>query len=322
MARPWRIEFEGALYHVLSRGNDRRDIFSDAVDRFKFLEGIGEMADRFDVDVFAYVLMGNHYHLLLRTKHANLSKSMQWFGATYTRRFNNRHRRSGHLFQGRFKSILVQNDAYLLRLSYYIHRNPMRAGLVARLADYKWSSYRCYAYKVKAPGWLNLEPILSQFPNVSDRHRAYRQEAQKYAEEREEIWENLKHGFILGTEAFKEKMKKRHLPQMPHVEMPQQKKMFMDVDVEDLLSRSSGILGSDVKRLKSSTRLVGREALQRDMMIFLLWETGFFTNREIGDVFNLTYSAVSRRVAMLREKLKEDLILGSEYQRLKSLIKM
>ena len=92
--------------------------------------------DRSDVDIFAYVLMGNHYHILLRTNQANLSKSMQWLALTYTRRFNNRHFRSGHLFQGRFKSIIVQNDAYLMRLSYYIHRNPLRAGIIDRLAEY------------------------------------------------------------------------------------------------------------------------------------------------------------------------------------------
>jgi len=94
---------------VLSRGNERKDIFRDDRDRLMFLDAIGEMADNYDVDIFAYVLMGNHYHILLRTNQANLSKSMQWLALTYTRRFNNRHFRSGHLFQGRFKSIIVQN---------------------------------------------------------------------------------------------------------------------------------------------------------------------------------------------------------------------
>ena len=117
MGRAWRIEYEGGLYHVLSRGNERKDIFHDDRDRLTFLDAIGEMADNYDVDIFAYVLMGNHYHILLRTNQANLSKSMQWLALTYARRFNNRHFRSGHLFQGRFKSIIVQNDAYLMRLS-------------------------------------------------------------------------------------------------------------------------------------------------------------------------------------------------------------
>ena len=100
------------------------------------------VASGFEIELFSYVLMSNHYHLLLRTRRANLSRAMHWFAGTYTRRFNNRHGRSGHLFQGRFKSILVENDAYILQLSCYIHRNPLRAGLVKRLADYPWSSYR------------------------------------------------------------------------------------------------------------------------------------------------------------------------------------
>jgi REP element-mobilizing transposase RayT len=125
MDRPWRIEFEGALYHILSRGNQGQDIFLSDVDRHLFPDTLGEMADRYGIDLYAYVLMGNHYHLLLKTQHGNLSKAMQWFGTAYTRRFNISHNRSGHLFQGRFKSFIVQNDAYLSQLSCYIHRNPV-----------------------------------------------------------------------------------------------------------------------------------------------------------------------------------------------------
>ena len=120
MSRPWRIEYEGALYHLLSRGNERSDIFKDEKDHSSFMDAVGEMSERFDIDIFAYVLMDNHYHLLVRTRQANLKKAMQWFGTPYTQRFNRRHFRSGHLFQGRYKSIIIQNDAYLLQLSYYI----------------------------------------------------------------------------------------------------------------------------------------------------------------------------------------------------------
>jgi REP element-mobilizing transposase RayT len=118
MARPWRIEYEGALYHVLSRGNHQQDIFFTDKDRHAFLGALGQMSERFDVTIFAYVLMGNHYHLLLRTDTANLSKSMQWMGTAYTTRFNMKHSRNGHLFQGRYKSIVVENEFYLLQLSY------------------------------------------------------------------------------------------------------------------------------------------------------------------------------------------------------------
>ena len=123
MARQWRIEFPGAIYHVMSRGNDRREIFCSDNDRQRFLELLGDLSERFEVDVHAYVLMGNHYHLLLRTRQANLSKAMQWFGAAYSRNFNLLNHCDGHLFRGRFKSIIVENDAYLFRLSCYIHRD-------------------------------------------------------------------------------------------------------------------------------------------------------------------------------------------------------
>jgi REP element-mobilizing transposase RayT len=146
MSLAWRIEYEGALYHVLSRGNEKQDIVIDDGDRRLFLATVGEMAERFKIDLFVYVLMDNHYHILFRTHRANLCRSMQWFGATYTKRFNLRHHRVGHLFQGRYKNMLVQNDTYLIQLSYYIHRNSLRACMVRRLADYKWSSYRAYAY--------------------------------------------------------------------------------------------------------------------------------------------------------------------------------
>jgi len=166
MARAWRIEYEGALYHVLSRGNQRQAIFADDEDRLVFLTTLSEMAERFEVEVCAYVLMGNHYHLLLRTRRANLSRARQWCGVAYTSRFNINKQKSGHQLQGRFKSILVENDAYMLQLSYYIHNNPLRAGMVKRLADYRWSSYAAYAYRKNHPPWLNSELILSQLANV------------------------------------------------------------------------------------------------------------------------------------------------------------
>ena len=143
MARQWRIEFPGAIYHVLSRGNGHQDIFFGVDDRLLFCDLLAELSERFNFEIYAYMLMGNHYHLLLKTRDANLSRAMQWFGTSYTRKFDINNQRSGHLFQGRFKSIIVENDSYLLRLSCYIHRNPLRAGIVDRLADFPWSSYQC-----------------------------------------------------------------------------------------------------------------------------------------------------------------------------------
>jgi len=147
----------------------------DNDDRILFLDLMGKTVELFNIEIYAYVLMTNHYHVLLKTNESNLSRSMQWFGATYTRRFNLRHKRSGHLFQGRFKSFLVQSDGYVLRLSCYIHRNPLRAGRVERLSEYRWSSYLTYGYNQKAEDWLNTKFLFSLFQgSQKEKSQAYR----------------------------------------------------------------------------------------------------------------------------------------------------
>ena len=322
MARAWRIEFEGALYHVLSRGNERRDIFFGDDDRRRFLDTLGDMAQRFEIDVFVYVLMGNHYHLLLRTPRANLSRAMQWLGVTYTNRFNARHSRSGHLFQGRFKNMLVQNDAYLLQLSYYIHRNPLRAKMVERLADYRWSSYRAYAYGQIAPEWLNTELILSQLVNAKDRHKAYRENTQKYAQEEGCLWEDLRHGFILGEKRFVGEIKKRFLPKTSHREIPQQRLLIKEVNVNQVLAKAAGFLGCDIGDFKKAARVSSSSVLDRDLLLYAVWQLGVRTNSELGEIFGLTGSAVSKRVAVLKSKAADEELIREKLAQIKSLIQM
>jgi putative transposase len=322
MARAWRIEFEDALYHVLSRGNERRDIFFGDDDRRLFLDTLGDMAQRFEIDVFVYVLMGNHYHLLLRTRRANLSRAMQWIGVTYTNRFNAKHSRSGHLFQGRFKNMLVQNDAYLLQLSYYIHRNPLRAQMVARLADYRWSSYRAYAYEQQAPKWLNTKPILSQLVNAENRHKAYRENAQKYAKEESRLWEDLRHGFILGEKRFVSEIKKRFLPETAHREIPQQKLLTKEVDLNQIISKAAGFLGCDVEEFRRSARVSSSRVIDRDLLLYAIWQLGVRTNTQIGEIFGLSGSAVSKRVAVLKSKAADDKLIREKLAQIKSLIQI
>jgi putative transposase len=322
MARAWRIEYEGALYHVLARGNERRNIFVDDTDRNLFLDTAGEMSQRFEVDIGAYVLMDNHYHLLMRTRRANLSRSMQWLGATYTKRFNTRHFRSGHLFQGRFKNMLVQNDAYMLELSYYIHRNPVRAGMVKRLSSYRWSSYRAYAYDDQSVKWLNTELLLSQFLNVTDIHVAYREGAQKYAKEEQRIWEDLRHGIFLGTKKFVQKIKKRHLPDVPDGEIPRQRQLSQSLDSEALLIQAAKILNCKLEYFREAARVSQSDILDRDMLIYLMWQSGQLTNAQIAEKFGLTYSAVSRRAGVFKNMLRENKTLQQKLNRVKSLIKI
>lgn len=320
MARAWRIEYEGALYHVLSRGNQRQAIFIDDEDRLLFLGRLSEMAERFEVECYAYVLMDNHYHLLLQTRRANLSKAMQWFGVAYTSRFNWKNRCSGHLFQGRFKSMLVESDAYLLELSYYIHRNPLRAGVVKRLADYRWSSYLAYAYGKERPDWLNTEAILSQMRNAPDRNQAYRENMKNYAKEESRAWEDLKHGIILGSEPFVESIKERFLPEGPHREIPQQRQAARRPFSEDDLARAANELGCRVEDFRKSPRISAREVGNRDFLIYLIWQSGGWTNQTIGDRFGLTYSAVSRRVSLFKSRLREDPVMVKKLEQITALL--
>jgi REP element-mobilizing transposase RayT len=321
MARQWRIEYPGALYHVMSRGNGSRDIFFSDSDRHLFLSLLEELSERFDIEIFAYVLMGNHYHILLKTLDANLSKAMQWMGTVYTRKFNIANFQSGHLFQGRFKSILVQNDAYLLRLSCYIHRNPLRANIVDRLADFKWSSYQYYAYKRKVPGWLKTETILSQV-SQPDLNKSYRVKVQQYSEEEGSFLENLKHGFIFGSQDFIDDIKKKFLKDQKDVEMPNKNSLLRDCDVDALIKSGADILGLDVECMVTGKRVGPSQKDSRDLLLHLLWKTGRFSNKEIGSRFGLTYSAVSQRAKIMSLKISREKELQEQYNALKSLIKV
>ena len=163
MARPLRIELPGALYHVTSRGDGREDIYLGDADRRAFLTLLGEVCERFNWWGHAYCLMTNHCHLLVETPDGNLSKGMRQLNGVYTQSTNRRHGLVGHLFQGRFKAILVERDAYLLALARYVVLNPLRAGMVPAAGDWAWSSYRAMVGQASAPAWLETDWLLGQF---------------------------------------------------------------------------------------------------------------------------------------------------------------
>jgi putative transposase len=211
MARPIRVEFAGAVYHVTARGNERRAIYRDDQDRRRFLETLGEMAEQFGVRVLAYCLMPNHYHLVVGTPLGNLSQAVGWLQVTYTVRFNRRHRRSGHLFQGRFKAQLVEADAYARWLVEYVHLNPVRprqkggpipAEQAAALARYEWSSHRDYAgLRRKPAGWLCMDWLRYWGKDTAAARREYRRAMGRwFTEPVESPWTELQSGLVLGGE--------------------------------------------------------------------------------------------------------------------------
>jgi putative transposase len=304
MARQLRIEFSGAYYHILSRGNNRCDIFRSDEDRHDFLNLLADLTERFAIDIFAYVLMNNHYHLLVRTLKSNLSRAMQWLGTGYTRRYNLRNSQGGHLFQGRFKSIIVEDDTYLMRLSCYIHRNPLRAGIVSRLADYQWSSYLYYAYEKLPPAWLRTDLILSQFISTKDRHESYRNKVQRYADEKQRIWEDVKFGFIYGSQSFLDHIKDTYLSDGPDGELPQLNRLLNAAPPEELIEKAANLLNCDIDFFREAGRLLGENRDKRDVILYLLWETGRYGNQRIGELMGLKYSSVSRRIHHVKSRLK------------------
>lgn len=163
MTRPLRIEYAGALYHVTSRGDRREDIFLDDDDRLVWLSIFAEVCERFNWRCHAWCLMDNHYHVVVETIEGNLSQGMRHLNGVYTQKSNRRHGRVGHVFQGRYKAILVQKDSYLLELSRYVVLNPVRAEMVIDMMDWQWSSYRTMVGVVSCPVWLEINWLLSQF---------------------------------------------------------------------------------------------------------------------------------------------------------------
>ena len=202
MARPLRIEYPGAVYHVTSRGNARQAIFVDEADRSGFLDAFGDAVVRFGWLCHAYCLMDNHYHLLIETPVANLARGMRQVNGVYTQRFNRRHGRAGHLFQGRYSAILVERDSYLLELSRYVVLNPVRAGMIDRPDAYAWSSCGATLGLTPAPDFLTTDWLLGQF---GKRRGTARERYRRFVDDGVDApspWEGLKGQMLLGSEAF------------------------------------------------------------------------------------------------------------------------
>ena len=168
MSRPLRVQFPGAIYHVMARGNNKQDIFLREEDAELFLEIVAQAVTRYGIVIHAYCLMINHFHFLIETPQGNISELMKDISQSYTQLFNKRHQRVGHVFQGRYKSRLIEKDAHLLEVSRYIVNNPVRAGLVKATGDYSWSSYRQTAGLTVPEEWLTVSWIHEQFGGCTD----------------------------------------------------------------------------------------------------------------------------------------------------------
>lgn len=272
MARPLRIEFAGALYHVTSRGDRREPIFEDDEDRVKFLNVLAEVVERFNWLCHAYCLMTNHYHLVVETPDGNLSKGMRQLNGMYTQASNRRHQRSGHLFQGRFKGILVDKDSYLLELTRYVVLNPVRAAMVKHPRQYPWSSYRAMVGQAPAPRWLATDGLLAQFGKR--RAEARRRYAQFVLEgmDRGSIWTGLRQQIYLGDERFVARMQRRVELQGDELSIPRAQR----------------------RAPAPSLGAIAAEHRDRNEAIVAAHATGAYSYREIAEHFGLHLATVGR----------------------------
>jgi len=304
MARPLRIEFAGAVYHVTARGNERKNIFFSNTDYKKFLEYLKEAKKKFKVIVHSYVLMSNHYHLILETLDANLSKAMHYINGSYTTYINVKRRRSGHLFQGRYKSILVDKDNYLLELSRYIHLNPFRAKMVEKPEEYPYSSYSIFISNRK-DNLVTRDLILELMRSSRGSERG----AYKYfvdaavGREIDNPAKDVYGGMILGGVGFiKETL--RRIKAEYHVKdaIANRKALRATYGIEEVIEGISNYFN----KLKSD--VTTKEALRtRNIAVYLIKERTGATNRQIGEFFDgLTCSAVAKIYRKVTEEMRDD----------------
>lgn len=210
MSRPLRLEYPGSLWHVTARGNAKQDIFRDGTDRHRFIERLGQCVERFKWILTAYVLMRNHIHLVVQLTTETLSRGMHWLNGTYTQDFNRRHDRVGHLFQGRFKGLLVDRDSYSLEVLRYVVLNPVRARIVSKPEEFEWSSHRAVLGIVAAPKWLAIDDVLVQFaPNRDIARSYYRSYVDAAIGIDDSPWKNLVGQIYLGSPEWVDSIRKR-----------------------------------------------------------------------------------------------------------------
>lgn len=304
MSRPLRLLYPGAWYHVMNRGRNREVTFFWSEDYLSFVELLKESTLLWGIRVSAYCLMPNHYHLLLQTKESNLDRCMRHINGIYTQRFNRRHKKEGQLFRGRYKSILVEEDQYLLQLVKYIHRNPLRANLVSDLKNYKWSSHWAYLSTAKKWDWLNKDFIFNFLGEKKTHIKAYKRFI--FEQETEEILAHFsgeKSCSIIGSEKFKMWVKEKFAPLSDQSEITEAKILTLKVDtIKEIVARS-------FKVNKDSLNGVERKVRNdpRDLAIYITRNHRRDTLEKIGEAFGIPkYSTVSTILLSVKARLSRD----------------
>jgi REP element-mobilizing transposase RayT len=310
MARPLRLDLPGALHHVTSRGNERRRIFRCNRDREAFLQFLTEAVKRFGWRVTAWVLMTNHYHLVIQTPEANLSRGMQWLNGTYADWFNRRHDRSGHLFQGRFKSFIIETETYSTEVLRYVVLNPVRAKLVARPEEYRWSSYRATAGLEAAPAWLDLAAVYAHFH--LDRTAAeamYAEHVLARVDSSERLWDRAINGIYLGGEEWAKQMRTIVESRPRSTDHPLEQRAVGRPRVQKVIAAVAGAAAQAEEIVRSR----GGGPLRR-LAAWLAWNEGLETLRTIAAALRLRSEGyVSNLIRRCERELGSDRLLLARF---------
>ncbi|MBM4263340.1 MAG: transposase [Deltaproteobacteria bacterium] len=313
MARPLRIEYPGAYYHVINRGRSRRDIFLEDKGWQSFLDLLGEITQLWKVEIYAYCLMSNHYHLLVSTQTAGLARAMRHLNGVYTQKFNRVHHRDGALFRGRYKAILIDAEEHFLSVVRYIHHNPVAAGIVTDMDRYRWSSHWAYLNKKQRPAWLETNDVLSRFRGLQEYQKFMQNKVEK---EIGDFYRSPYHKPILGSKEFIEGViEKLGNKARVEAEKPESREIF-GTDLSDIIRATAKEYGKRVEEIRGGRRR-GQENEARMMAIYLSRELGGHRHRDIGKIVGLEkVSSVSSVYVRMKSRIVKERKLARRMRRI------
>ena len=310
MARPLRIEYPDAVYHITSRGNERKTIFFDEHDRLRFLSILSDVVHRFRWRVFSWTQLGNHYHLFVKTPEPNLSRGMQRLNQLYAQYINRRYNRVGHLFQGRFHAVLIEEQNYFLEVLRYVVLNPVRAGLVSTAADWQWSSYRATAGLEDAPDWLDVDGVLEAFHSsdpVAARLAYQEFVARGEGRDQDELWTRVRAQCALGDEGFLRMIQGLiSARQANDREIPRAQRNIGRPSIEIILNAVSRHCQLPINDIRT-----GRGGMSRMLTASIALEQGAHRLREIAEALQI--SSLSQ-VTSLASRCRQQRLLSSDLQ--------
>lgn len=320
MARPLRIEFAGAWYHVMNRGANRAKIFSDVKDFSLFLNVLKESCNFFNISVAAYCLMSNHYHILLNTPEGNLSRFMRHLNGVYTQKYNRRHKKDGSLFRGRYKSVLVQEDNHLMGVMRYIHFNPVKAKIVKDIKDYRWSSHILYLKRITREDWINVDCLLISFSNKRRQAiNAYKEYLSHGVDsEVEKFYSKKNQSSIFGDDTFIKKIKEIFIysDERPNIETKEKR----IIQGEGILERVNNEICKSFRIAEDKLYQIkrGEENIPRFFAIALSRELSGLRMPEIASKYKIpTYRTVGTICYRFNERIKKNKKLAKLYKKLK-----